>query len=485
MHKKRILAVTVAFFSATVFFGCGNTEKKISLDPSNPVSIKVWHYYTGTQQAAFEELVEEFNATTGREQGVYVEGYSQGSVADLEKAITNAVNGVVGAEALPDIFSSYADTAYSAQQKEKLIDLTAYFSEEELAQYVDSYIEEGYFNNDGALYLFPVAKSTEIMMLNTTDWEPFAEATGSTLEELATTEGVTEVSKRYYEWTDSLTPDIPDDGKAFYGRDAMANYFIIGMKQMGTEIFSVENGNVKIQADKELIRRLWDNYYIPIIYGYYGAYGRFRSDDIKTGDILAFTGSSTSSMYFPDKVEKDGESYDIDYVVLPAPIMENGENYMVQQGAGMAVTKSNEQREYAACLFLKWLAQAENNLKFICDAAYFPVRKDANNVETLDKVIKEENIEINPKAYDSIVSVLGNYENIQFYATNNFENGYSARNILEYNLSDKAAADKDMIDELVEEGMERSEAIALYDSDEEFDKWYEAFVDALSEAAFQ
>ena len=29
-----------------------------------------------------------------------------------------------------------------------------------------------------ALYLFPVAKSTEIMMINKTDWELFAEATG-------------------------------------------------------------------------------------------------------------------------------------------------------------------------------------------------------------------------------------------------------------------------------------------------------------------
>lgn len=485
MHKNRIMIATAAFLSAAVLFGCGNTEKKVKLDPSNPVSIKVWHYYNGTQQAAFDELVEEFNATIGREQGVYVEGYSQGSVSDLEKAVTNAVNGVVGAEELPDIFSSYADTAYSVQQKEKLTDLTKYFTEEELSNYVDSYVKEGYFNNDGALYLFPVAKSTEVMMLNTTDWEPFAEATGSTLEELRTTEGVTEVSKRYYEWTDGLTPDIPDDGKAFYGRDAMANYFIIGMRQMGTEIFSVENGKVEIHADKEQLRRLWDNFYVPIINGYYGAYGRFRSDDIKTGDILAYTGSSTSSMYFPDKVEKEGESYEIDYLVIPAPIMEDGENYMVQQGAGMAVTKSDEQREYASCLFLKWFAESEHNLKFVCDSAYFPVRKEANNVETLDKVIKEDNIDINPKAYDSLVSVLGNFDNIHFYATTNFENGYSARNVLEYNLSDKAAADKAAIGELVEEGMERSEAVALYATDDEFDEWYEAFVNALNEAAFQ
>ena len=66
----------------------------------------------------------------------------------------------------------------------KLADFSQYFTEDELSKYVDSYIQEGYFNQDGALYLFPVAKSTEITMLNKTDWEPFAEAAGTTVDEL-------------------------------------------------------------------------------------------------------------------------------------------------------------------------------------------------------------------------------------------------------------------------------------------------------------
>ena len=115
----------------------------------------------------------------------------------------------------------------------KLADLSQYFTEDELSKYVDSYIQEGYFNQDGALYLFPVAKSTEITMLNKTDWEPFAEAAGTTVDELATTEGIVQVAQRYYEWTDAQTPDVPAAGKAFYGRDSMSNYFLISMKQMG------------------------------------------------------------------------------------------------------------------------------------------------------------------------------------------------------------------------------------------------------------
>ena len=235
--EKSFLTWTAAALGTAILLTACNTNtgttapgSKVKLDPSKPVSLTVWHYYNGAQQAAFDQLVSEFNATEGKDKGIYVEGYTQGSVSDLEKAVSDAVSGAVGAQSLPDIFSTYADTAYAVQKEDKLADLSSYFTEEELSEYVDSYIKEGYFHDDTSLYLFPVAKSTEIMMINKTDWKPFADATGSSLEELSTLEGVADVAKRYYEWTDSLTPDIPDDGKAFYGRDSMSNYFIIGMK---------------------------------------------------------------------------------------------------------------------------------------------------------------------------------------------------------------------------------------------------------------
>lgn len=487
---KRIIAETLtAAMFMTALCGCSingkQDAKKVKLDPNNPVSLTVWHYYNGTQQATFDALLEEFNATVGKEEGIYVEGYSQGSVSDLEKAVSSSLKEEVGAGDLPDIFSSYADTAYSVQKEGKLVDLTEYFSEEELSEYVDSYIQEGYFDSDDALYLLPVAKSTEIMMINKTDWEPFAEATGSTLEELYTTEGVTEVAQRYYEWTDSQTPDIPDDGKAFYGRDAMANYFVIGMRQMGKEIFEVKDGNVTLNTDKELLRRLWDNYYVPYVNGYFTACGKFRSDDVKTGDIIAYTGSTSSAFYFPDKVENGEESYDIDVIMQQSPLMEGGENYRVQQGAGMAVTKSDEAHEYAACEFLKWFTQKEQNLRFACDSSYMPVLKEANKTEALDEVIKADDIKMNEKTYTCLKTVMDDFDNITFYTTKNFENGYSARQVLDTNLSDRAQADKEAIDAAVAAGAVRADEVAKYTSDKSFESWYEDFCDALKQAAAQ
>lgn len=486
MRKKWISAIMAGTIALSLLSGCAGRDGQnasVKLDPNNPVSLTVWHYYNGAQQAAFDELVEEFNATTGKEKGIYVEGYSQGSVSDLEKAISDSVAEKVGAQPLPDLFSTYADTAFAVQQQGKLADLSQYFTENDLSGYVDAYIQEGYFHNDSSLYLFPVAKSTEVMMLNETDWKPFSQATGIGTDRLGTVEGIVEVAQKYYEWTDAQTPDVPDDGKAFYGRDSMSNYFIIGMKQMGVDIFDVTDGKVNIRAEKEQIRRLWDNYYVPYVKGYFASLGKFRSDDVKTGDILCYTGSTSSSMYFPDAVVLDNGSRPIDYLVLPAPIMENGSHYNVQQGAGMAVTKSDAIREFAACEFLKWFTAKENNLRFVCEAAYLPVRKDANTVEMMDQVIRDKNLNVNPKTYDCLTSILSQSDSIQFYTTKCFDNGYSTRKVLDFNLSDKAAADKQEIDQAVAAGATRADAVAPYVTDEAFEVWYQSFCQALEKAA--
>ena len=38
---------------------------------------------------------------------------------------------------------------------------------------------------------------------------------------------------------------------------------------------------------KPTLRKLWDNYYVPYIKGWCSASGKFRSDDIKIGSLLA------------------------------------------------------------------------------------------------------------------------------------------------------------------------------------------------------
>ena len=481
-------SVKLAGISAALLLlaGCGESgDKSVQLDPDNPTQITIWHYYNGSQQAAFDRLVEEFNRTEGKELGIYVTADSQGNVSDLESSVLAAFNKEVGSSEPPDIFSSYADTAYSIDKMDMLVDLDEYMTQEELDTYVDSFVEEGRIGANGELRIFPTAKSSEIFMMSKTDWEPFAAATGASLEDLATMEGVAATAEAYYEWTDAQTPDIPGDGKAFYGRDAMANLFLVGSMQLGTELFKVENGTVTIQADENVMRRIWDTYYVPYVKGYFSSYGRFRSDDVKIGEIIAYTGSTSSANYFPDEIETADGTKQIDYIILPAPVFEGGTPYAVQQGAGMVVTKSTPEREYAAVTFLKWFTSEENNLLFGCTSGYMPVKKSALSTEMLDKTIADNALQVPGKTYETLVSCFDTAQTTTLYTNKAFDHGADARNVLEYHLADKAAADRELVLERIGQGAAPEDACADLICDQAFEEWYASFVAALNEAAAQ
>lgn len=475
-RRKAFLTVFCVGSLSIAAAGCGS---KTPLDPKNPTSITVWTYYNGDQLGAFDSMVEEFNETVGREEGIVVKSVSQGSVNDLEANVLAAVQGEVGADEVPNIFMAYADTAYEIDQIGQVVDLKDYLTEEEKSAYIDSYLKEGDFGGTGEIKIFPTAKAFEVLVLNKTDWDVFAAATGADYDDLSDMEGLTATAKRYYEWTDAQTPDVPNDGRALFGRDAMANYMLIGSMQLGQEIFEVSGEKMTLHFDKAVARRLWDNYYIPFVKGYFAATGRFRSDDMKTGNIIACVGSSSGVSFFPEVVSvSDSDSYPIEMEVLPCPKFEGGD-YAVQQGAGMVVTRGAEPEVYACVEFLKWFTADERNIKFSADSGYLPVTRTANSRDAIagsgaqisDRMLKTLNVGED--------TVNGN----ELYTTKAFAGGSQARNVLEYSLSDKAAADREIVVGRMAQGMSMEEAVAEFELDDNFDAWYEETLRRLQEFA--
>lgn len=473
MNKRRYLSgLCAAILCLTLgLAGCGpKAETQAKLDPKNPVSIEIWHYYNGPQKTAFDALVSEFNDTVGREQGIVVEAFSQGNISELIDGVLKAANHEVGAGDIPDIFAAYADTAYQVDQLGLVAELDPYFTQEELAAYIPGYLEEGRFDTQGHLKIFPTAKSTEILLLNQTDWEPFAQDTGAKLEDLETLEGLARVAKSYYEWTDAKT-ETPDDGKAFFGRDAMANYMIIGCKQLGQDIFQVEGGKVTFNLDPTVMKKLWDNFYIPYVHGYFGAYGKFRSDDTKTGDLLAFVGSTSGAAYFPEEVTVgDTDSYPIQAYAAAAPAFEGGQAYAVQQGAGMVVTRSDAKAEYASTVFLKWFTDMERNTDFSLTSGYLPVKAEANTQDNIQAAMDSAQ-DMNENLRCSLPVAVQTTQNNTMYTNKAFQGGTDARNVLENAMLDQAKADREAVQTAVAGGASRKDALAPYLTQEHFDTW--------------
>lgn len=478
------LAAALALCSLPALAGCAGSNvtgaQVVKLDPDNPVTLTLWHYYNGPQQEQFDQLVDEFNETEGLEQGIRIETTSHGSIADLENDVIDAAEGEVGAASLPDIFSTYNDVAAEILNYTELVNIADYFSGDELSQYVDAYIQDGYIASDSNLYVFPVAKSSEVLMVSKAEWKKFSKACDVSLEDLSTEEGIAQVAQKYYEYTDGLTPKVKDDGKSLYGRDSLANYFLASFAQMGADLVTVKNGSATLNTDKDLYKRIWDTYYVPYVKGYYTAKGKFRSDDVKTGDIISYTGSTASASYFPTQADGNTTSTQDSAALVSMPaVMEGGKQVVIQQGAGMAVVKSDETKQYAASVFLKWFTQPSNNLRFVAEAGYLPVTKEANNTEALDAVTKDNDIQISSTVYETLKNFMDNFESTSFYSYPSFKNATELRDVLEESLSASCQADKKAVDKKVAKGVSRAKAQATYISDEAFDSWYTKLVESL------
>ncbi|MDK2966375.1 extracellular solute-binding protein [Lacrimispora sp.] len=468
---KKSWMVPIAFIFCLIYLtGC---EKKdpFGLSPRDPVTITIWHYYNGVQKEEFDSLVRMFNENEGRTKGIIVKAYNKGSIDELSTAVSDSIEHRIGSDPLPDVFSAYADKVYEVDSMGLAADLSKYLTSQELSEYVDAYMDEGRFDDSGSVKIFPVAKSTEILTVNKTNWDTFAAATGVTEEDFSTWEGITRLSESYYRWTDSLT-EAAGDGKAFFGRDAFANYMIIGSLQLGHEIFSVKDGKTTLDFDQEAVRKLWDNYYIPYVKGCFGEYGRFRSDDVKTGKLVAFVGATSGISYFPTSVTlEDGTNYPIESKLYPLPGFAGTMPCAVSQGAGMMVFKSDEKREYAAVCFLKWFTATEQNMKFAIGSGYLPVKKAAAEQTLLEPFLKEAG-EDSAVSHNLLIG-LDTANRYRLYTSKPFKGGDRAREILQTTMTSKAREDSKKVKELVNGGIDRERAVARFTTDENFNQWYE------------
>lgn len=468
--KKQVKSLLCGLCAAALALGCGGCSGSAGSEvPAKVTDIMVWTYYNGDQLESFTSLVDQFNETVGAQKGIKVSTESQGSVNDLETSVMDSAEGKVGAAAMPNIFSAYADTAYALDQMGMVVDLAPYLTEEEKAQFVEGYLSEGDFGEDDSIKIFPVAKSTELLFLNDTDWQAFADAADVRYEDLATMEGLTAAAEKYYNWTDAQTA-APDDGKALFGRDAMANYMLLGAQQLGDTIFAVKDGRMTVNFERDVARRLWDNYYVPFVRGWFAATGRFRSDDIKTGNVLAYVGSSSSATFFPTRVTNDAnESHEISLKTLPAPQFEGGEAVAVQQGAGMVVTAAKEEEVKASVEFLKWFVRAENNIAFSVGSGYLPVTRKANDMQE----ILASGLTLDDNMQQTLAVAVDTVNGNRLYTPHAFAGSNSARKVLEYGLSDLAAADRKTVVQRIAEGQSAAEAEAEFLTDEYFEAWYQ------------
>lgn len=473
--QKKILSFLLIGSLMVSMTGCqiGKSKKDTALDPKKPVTVTVWNYYNGDQLNTFNELIDEFNSTIGKEKGITVVGVGQSDIDTLANSLVDAVDRKAGAPEKPVLAAVYSETVYKLKEKNAIVDIGQYFSKKELSAYIDAFVDEGRFDEKNRLLSFPISKSTELFTVNETDWEPFAKATGIQIKDITTQESLVKAAKAYYEYTDALTPDIKEDGKALYGRDSLGNYIYAGCAELGHEVYTIRHGQAEVTMDRDTFKTLWDNYYIPYINGYFGGTSNYRSEDAKTGKIIALTSASSSMGYLPaEVVTSNDDTHPIKMKIQPGLHFQNAKTCKdVQQGANFCMLKSGKAKQEGAAEFLKWFTNEKQNLKFSVNSGYSPVTKKANDPKKIEKVFQQKK-EADKNILTALEISADVFQSGRGYAIKPCGGSKEIRTILADALKETSEKDRQAVVTAIKKGKSRKQAVAPYSSDAYFDTWF-------------
>ena len=198
---------------------------------------------------------------------------------------------------------------------------------------------------------------------------------------------------------------------------------------------------------------------------------------MKTGAIIAMVCSNSAASYCPDEVTvNDDTTYPIDIAVLNVPNFEGSDPCIVQQGAGMAVAKSDEKTEYACSVFLKWFTDEQRNIEFAVNSGYLPVKKSANDI---DKILSY-NSDISENMKDTFETAIGEINSYSLYTAPPYEDSSDVRAYIENAVIDTAESTCTEAWNRINAGEAYADVTAEYTSDEAFEKWYADFENGLN-----
>lgn len=446
MTVQKIAALLLSALILSCFTGCSGTPKE-----ETPTTITVWHVYGGQTDSPLNDLIEQFNQTVGKERQINVQVTSVSNTNTIHELVLAAANGEPGASELPDLFVSYPKTVMALPDDGILVDYRDYFSQEELSAFLPAFLEEGTVND--RLVVLPVAKSTEIMFINQTIFDRFSQATGVTIEDLDTWEGLYRAAEIYADWTDDQTPDIPGDAKSMFVHDYYFNYFQVGAQSLGEDFFRGD-----VLAFGPAFQTAWEPLARAALRGGVWLKGGYATESIRTGDSIVSVASSASILYYSDMVTyPDNTSEDITIISRPCPVFENGEKLVMQRGAGFCTVRSTPEREQAAVTFLKWLTEPEHNVEFVTRTGYMPVTREAFENELPEAIEGLESAKY-ASLYEAYLDTQANYE---FYVPPQLETYLSLETALEDHVRAQLALGRQDYLNAGETGLERISAERL------------------------
>ena len=390
--KKRILPLLLLAALLLVLSGCG---EKTTLDKKKPVTLNFWHVYGEQSGSPMDLLVQEFNHTVGLEKGVRIQVTNLSSASKIGGYLKEAQHGG-DLQEMPDLFTCHIGDA-TALGVDNLVDWHDWFKEEELSDFVPSFLEDGTVS-DGKLLLFPISKSTQLLMCNGSGFARFSQATGASYDDLATWEGFYDTAGKFYDWS---------GGTPFCALDYPIRVVELCAMERGSGNFYTKDG--WYDTSNPVFKESWMQFARSLAQGHVVVSDLYSNTQVMTGNVLSGLGSSAAILYYNDTVTyRDNTREPMDLHILPMPISAGCDALMTQAGVGLCAYKTTDQKAEAATLFVRWLTEAERNLDFVAQTGYMPVRNGAfDGIENYSKY--PEPVESYQQLFTALKTMRENY----------------------------------------------------------------------------
>ena len=367
--KKRVLSLLLSAALLLTLSACGEDTL---LNKREPVTVTFWHVYGEQSGSPMDVLVQEFNRTVGTDKGVRVQVTNLSSASMIGGFLKEAQKGG-DLQDMPDLFTCHIADA-TALGEDNLVDWRDWFTEEELSDFVPGFLADG-TAEDGKLLLFPISKSTQLLMFNGSGFSRFSQATGANYDDLATWDGFYDTARKFSDWA----------GTPFCALDYPIRAVELCALERGSGNLYTENG--WYDTNNAVFKECWMQFARALAQGHVVVSDLYSNTQVMTGEVLAGLGSSAAILYYNDTVTyRDGTREPMDLHVLPMPMSAGCDALMTQAGVGLGAYKTTEQKAEAAALFVRWLTEPERNLDFVAQTGYMPVRNGAfDSIENYDK----------------------------------------------------------------------------------------------------
>ena len=340
------------------------------------VTIKFYSTMGSNLVEVLNTYIAEFNKLYPN---IHIEHSSVGSYDDVRDQISTEIT--VGNQ--PNIAYCYPDhvalynLAKAVVQMDNLIDsdITVTradgsteilgLTDEQKADFIEGYYNEGRQFGDNLMYTLPLSKSTEVLYYNKTFFEEHGLTPPETWEKM-----------------EALCSEIKeiDPQSIPLGYDSEANWFITMCEQGGTPYTSASGDHYLFNdpANKAFVKlfREWYQMGYLTTQTLYGSYtsGLFVSED----GIRSYMsiGSSAGAKHQRPKKNAEGE-YPFEVGITTIPQLNADNKKVISQGPSLCVfQKENPQEVIASWLFVKYLAtNVEFQAEFSMASGYVPVLK--------------------------------------------------------------------------------------------------------------